>query len=313
MRTLGKELSAALKDRRRANPDGPEPVHLVVPDKMTADVLASIADNLAGLELSRLRWARDKEMGRPQLTWNGEPATIPAKLSETDRTAVSFLLEEDRARAFTLRSPDRQRPAGARAPSGDRRAGRSTHSASTTSSPGSSPGRDRPPSSVGRDRGPRAHPRCAPHQPMSNDIHEALSGPKNRKGGRTGAGDPVKYDALVRAELRYKCAVLDATVTALADLPDSRLREVHRAIEGSRPSRLAAPPSAPRVGPGALRAHLPTLAQLAGAVDRERREVPRPATHPGEPAGRQRPGDRRRQQATSPTPPWCPPTRSSST
>ena len=105
MRILGKELSAALKDRRRANPDGPEPIHLVVPDKMTADVLVSIADNLAGLELSRLRWERDKEMGRPQLTCNGDPATVPAKLSETDRTAVSFLLEEDRARAFTLRSP----------------------------------------------------------------------------------------------------------------------------------------------------------------------------------------------------------------
>ena len=41
-----------MKDRRLANPDAPEPVHLVVPDKATADVLASIADNLAGIELS---------------------------------------------------------------------------------------------------------------------------------------------------------------------------------------------------------------------------------------------------------------------
>ena len=72
---------------------------------MTADVLASIADNLAGLELSRLRWAQDKKMGRPQLTFDGEPAVVPSRLSEDDRTAVSFLLEEDRARALSLRSP----------------------------------------------------------------------------------------------------------------------------------------------------------------------------------------------------------------
>lgn len=232
MRTLGKELSAALKDRRRANPEGPEPIHLVVPDKMTADVLASIADNLAGLELSRLRWARDKELGRPQLTWNGDPATIPAKLSETDRTAVSFLLEEDRARAFTMRCPivlaqpvlARHLVTGGPAINAFR-----LDYLAAWLQPG-----------LIEHRALSDEVEALEHTPgarltnqMSNDIHEALSGPKNRKGGRTGAGDPVKYDALVRAELRYKCAVLDATVTALAELPDSRLREVHRAIEGS--------------------------------------------------------------------------------
>src|SRR5699024_1997182 len=51
------------------------------------------------------RWAWDKQMGRPALTFNGEEAQIPAKLTEKARTGVSFLLEEDRARAFTLRSP----------------------------------------------------------------------------------------------------------------------------------------------------------------------------------------------------------------
>jgi hypothetical protein len=105
MRALGKEVSAAMAEMRKENKEGPKPVHLVVPDKATADVLVSMADNLAGVELSRLRWQRDKDQGRPALTFDGEPAAIPPALPETDRTAVSFLLEEDRARALTLRSP----------------------------------------------------------------------------------------------------------------------------------------------------------------------------------------------------------------
>ena len=105
MRALGKEISAAMAEMRKENKEAPKPVHLVVPDKATADVLVSMADNLAGVELSRLRWQRDKEQGRPALTFDGEPAAMPPALPETDRTAVSFLLEEDRARALTLRSP----------------------------------------------------------------------------------------------------------------------------------------------------------------------------------------------------------------
>jgi len=63
MQILGTEILAVLKDRRQANPEEPDPVHLVVPDRATADLLASVADNLAGVELSRLRWANDKLMG----------------------------------------------------------------------------------------------------------------------------------------------------------------------------------------------------------------------------------------------------------
>src|SRR5205814_2312932 len=96
MKLLGADLTVVLKDRRLTDPEGPGPVHLVVPDAATADVLASIADNLAGIELSRLRWKRDKEMGRPALTYNGEAAEIPPALPAQARTAVSFLLEEDR-------------------------------------------------------------------------------------------------------------------------------------------------------------------------------------------------------------------------
>ena len=56
-----------MREQRHGQPRvRPAPVHLVVPDKATADVLVSIADNLAGVELSRLRWQRDKDMGRPR-------------------------------------------------------------------------------------------------------------------------------------------------------------------------------------------------------------------------------------------------------
>ena len=105
MRLLGRELTKAMSEQRKADKDAPSPIHLAVADKPTADILASIADNLAGIELSRLRWERDRSMGREPLTFNGEPAQIPPRLTESDRTAVSFLLEEDRARALTLRSP----------------------------------------------------------------------------------------------------------------------------------------------------------------------------------------------------------------
>lgn len=233
MRTLGKELSTALKDRRRANPDAPEPIHLVVPDKMTADVLVSIADNLAGLELSRLRWARDKEMGRPALTWNGDPATVPAKLSETDRTAVSFLLEDDRARAFTVRTPivNAQQVLARHLVTGGPQVNalRLDYLVAWLQ-----------PGSAIDHRALADEIEALEHTPgarlantMSNEIHEALSGPKDRKGKRSGPGNPEKYNVLVRAELRYKQDVLDAAGAALADLSDSRLREVHRAIEGS--------------------------------------------------------------------------------
>ena len=60
MQLLGVDFLAVLKDRRKANPEKPEPIHLVVPDKATADVLVSIADNLARVWLSRIRWANSR-------------------------------------------------------------------------------------------------------------------------------------------------------------------------------------------------------------------------------------------------------------
>ena len=81
------------------------PIHLVVPDKPTADLLVSMADSLAGVELSRLRWQRDLDEGRTPLTFDGETATLPDPMGDRARLAVSFLLEEDRARALAVRSP----------------------------------------------------------------------------------------------------------------------------------------------------------------------------------------------------------------
>ena len=49
-----------------ARDDGALPIHLVVPDRATADLLVSAADSVAGVELSRMRWQRDLDMGRPR-------------------------------------------------------------------------------------------------------------------------------------------------------------------------------------------------------------------------------------------------------
>lgn len=104
MEMLGGALSAALKLTSRDNPDNRRPIHLIVPDRATGDILASIADSLAGVEISRLRWQRDVDMGREPLTFDGNPAKIPQAITLAQRLAVSFLLEDDRARAFKLRS-----------------------------------------------------------------------------------------------------------------------------------------------------------------------------------------------------------------
>lgn len=227
IRAIGGALAKAMKDRRKAADPGtaPEPVHIVVPDKMTADVVASIADNLAGLELSRLRWAHDKNMNRPQLTFDGEPAVVPARLSEDDRTAVSFLLDDDRARAMSLRSPivngqqvlSRHVIPGGAAVS----ALRLDYLVAWL-----------------LDGSPIKHRELADeielleHTPgarltnsMSDAIHGAVAGPKERR-------DLERYGRLVHAELGYKRDVLDETVRYLADLPVSSLRDVHRSIEG---------------------------------------------------------------------------------
>ena len=102
MGSLGAALRAVVD--RPSDPDAAA-IHVVVPDRPTIDILATIADSLAGVELSRLRWQRDLDEGRPALTFDGEPATLPEPLTPDERLGVSFMLEEDRARAMMLRTP----------------------------------------------------------------------------------------------------------------------------------------------------------------------------------------------------------------
>lgn len=222
MRLLGEHVINAMREQRRANKDDPSPIHLVVPDSATADVLVSIADNLAGIELSRLRWERDQLMGRPALTYNGEPADIPAPLNESTRTAVSFLLEEDRARAMTLRAPivdvraalARHVHAGGPAIA----AYRLDYLVGWAETLDGTPlvAREFEDDIESRDHTPGARLTSR----TSNDIHAAMT------------EDPAAYVELVTEELSYKCTVLEAALDYLDALDDSALREVYRAIEG---------------------------------------------------------------------------------
>lgn len=221
MTGLGDALGESLADQP-ADPADAAPIHLVVPDTATVDLLASIADNLAGIELSRLRWARDSEMGRPALTFDGEPARIPLPLAAETRTAVSFLLEEDRARALALRSPTidlraalaRHVVAGGPAVAAQRLDYLVGWAESSPASPVD----------------PRAFEdaiEASTHTPgarlsntRSDEIHLAL------------AEDLARYTALVTEELDYKGEVLERALAVLARIEDSALRGVHRALEG---------------------------------------------------------------------------------
>lgn len=231
MKILGRELSALMKDRRRANAEEPSPIHIVVPDQPTADVLASIADNLAGIELSRLRWERDKQLGRQPLTFNGEPAQIPPALPESDRTAVSFLLEEDRARALTLRSPIVDaRAALARHVVAGGPAVNSFRLDYLVAWAEASGDQSLDHRAVTDEIEKSEHtPGARLTNRRSNAIHQAFTGIRP---GVPRPADPAAYDALVREELAYKCSVMERALTALEAIPNSTLREVHRAVEG---------------------------------------------------------------------------------
>lgn len=231
MSILGRELTAVMKDRRVADAAAPSPVHLVVPDRQTADVLASIADNLAGIELSRLRWQQDLRMGRTPLTFDGEPASIPPTLPESDRTAVSFLLEEDRARALTLRSPivDVRRTLASHLVAGGPAvsSGRLDYLVAWAQSTRTRPLQHR---AVGDLIEESEHtPGARLTNKRSDDIHRAYTG---RRRGEPRPADAATYEALIREELAYKCRVMNDAVDALAAFPESNLREAFRAIEG---------------------------------------------------------------------------------
>ena len=231
MRAIGKELTAAMREMRKRDEEEPPPVHLVVPDKVTADVLVSIADNLAGIELSRLRWERDKEMDRPALTFNGEPAMVPRKLSEVERTAVSFLLEEDRARALKVRSPivDARVELANHLVAGGPAVNSLRLDYLVAWSNAGNPVEHR---ALADEIETSDHtPGARLIKTTSDEIHTALTGRSKR--GRKGAANPKKYARRVDAELDYKAKVLGKALDSLEGVEDSSLRDAHRAVEGA--------------------------------------------------------------------------------
>lgn len=232
MRMLGSAIEDAMRDQRKANPESPSPVHLVVPDSATADVLTSIADNLAGVELSRLRWQRDIDQNRPPLTWDGEKAEVPRPLRETARTAVSFLLEEDRARALSVRSPivdlrtvlSRHLVAGGPAVN----ALRLDYVVEWTRSDKQIDHREFSDAIEENEYTPGARLTKA----RSDALHQSLAGVAGKGRKRGIDPDPAKYSALTRDELAYKAEVLTGALDVLDRIDDSALRDAYRAIEG---------------------------------------------------------------------------------
>jgi hypothetical protein len=231
LKLLGKQIFDAISDAAKANATDPEPVHVVVPDSATADLLVGIADSVAGSELSRLRWQRDKDQGRPALTFDGESAVIPPRLPEKDRTAVSLLLEQDRARTMKSRVPivDLRASLAALVTAG----GPTVNSLRLDYLyPWAISG--------GRGIDFRAHGSTIeklPHTvgaqlttPASNAIHEAFTGDKP---GLPRPAKPATYESLVRDELAYKTEVFDASVATLdSEFAPSKLRAAVRRVEG---------------------------------------------------------------------------------
>lgn len=215
MQTIG----AAIREARAL---GHVPTHLVVPDAATADVLVSMADSLAGVELSRLRWARDEEVGRPLLTFDGEEATMPMALDDDARLAVSFLLEEDRARALTLRRPvvNLRDVLGSHLVAGGPAFDSGRLDYLVTWAGATSPLDHRAVSDniAGSYDTPGARLSTA----ASDDLHRE---------GRPGIGDDRTYSGLVDRALDYRITVLSDALTILGRRPDSALREVHRQLE----------------------------------------------------------------------------------
>ncbi|MGO2747516.1 hypothetical protein [Microbacterium sp.] len=235
MRRLGKVLGLAMRDQRRAaNGAGPDAVHIVVPDQATADVLVSIADNLAGIELSRLRWHRDTEMRRSALTYDGEPATMPRALKEEERTAIALLLEDDRSRAFSLRSPiidlrgvlARHLVAGGPATN----TGRLDYLVGWAEAQGEHTLEHR--SFADAIEASEHTPGARLTNDASDAIHTALVG-QSGKPSDAPVADAAEYERLVTEELRHKADILERALNALRGVPSSTLRPAYRAIESA--------------------------------------------------------------------------------
>ncbi len=230
MKTLGRELNKATAEQFKANGADPPPIHLVVPDSTTADILVSIADSLAGKELARLRWERDQQQGRPALTYNGDPAMVPRRLPEKDRVAVSFLLEQDRTRTMRSRSSivDLRATLASLVTAG----GPSVNSLRLDYlAPWADPSQPAIDHRALAELVERSdHAVGAQLTPIwSNAIHEAFTGDNP---GLPRPAKPALYDDLVRAEVAYKTDVFDTAFSVLQSQFDrSKLQPVVRMVE----------------------------------------------------------------------------------
>ena len=227
---LGGLIDATMREQVRAGEDPPSPIHLVVPDRPTADLLASIADSMAGVEISRLGWEHDLAMGRPALTFDGEPAVIPDPLSSFERLGASFLIDEDRARALQLRSPIidlRQVLARHVVPGGPLvDAGRLDYLVAW--------GEATEPLDHREVSDAIASNPSTPGARLANDtsdaIHQALRDLRESKGRGT-RELRAHYRDLVTEELRYKADIVDRAGALLSPLPVSQLQEAYRVLE----------------------------------------------------------------------------------
>lgn len=215
---------------------GDAAAHLVLPDAVTGDVLVSIADSLAGVEISRLRWQRDLDMDRPALTFNGDPAKVPEPLTPRQRLAVSFLLEADRSRALVLRSAlvDLRSVLAAHVvPGGPRSdAGRLDYLVRWALADSALDHRTVSDEIAAHISTPGARLSNA----QSDAVHRA-----SRTASRETAADRAirrsrgcehaAYRDLVLEELSYKCEVVDAAIGVLNTLPVSTMREAYLALE----------------------------------------------------------------------------------
>jgi hypothetical protein len=216
MKLLGKAIKDSIDGDDTA-------IHLVVPDIPTADLLVSIADSLAGVELSRLRWQRDLEKGRPALTFDGTPATLPEPLDDSDRVAVSFLLEADRARALTLRSPivDLGGVLATHVIAGGPAVDRGRLDYLVTWAEAAKP-------LDHRDVSDRiTAERHTPGARLSNVESDAIHAAQRKRVGALAA-----YRKLVAASLDYKADIIERAVAILGQLDHSRLFPAYEALEG---------------------------------------------------------------------------------
>ncbi len=229
MRLLGSALVDAMDWSPKSTDDTRRPVHLIVPDAATADILVSVADSLAGVELSRMRWERDVERGREPLTFDGNPAAmpLPIPLAQDERLAVSFLLEEDRARAFLLRHPIVDLRAAIReiltcgGPSVF--FGQLGYLVAWANTSETSPLDARQFVNDVESKSQSSGARLT--WDTSNDLTYALFGHDNK------APNLDRYRELVRAELEHKAALVTSCLPFLDTVPDSALRPMFRAVE----------------------------------------------------------------------------------